>query len=217
MSDRNLPANLEVYSPLGGSILFLCTITCVSGNIIALKYFLAHRKTPSALSYIFISFNDLTTLVLLLPLELSLFTGTGYLRSPTGCSVWTFVWSISRRMTNFLVMWILACRIVTLMYQFKYLRAANIYIPTICYLVVLLIQGIVPIAVGGYTVESCDLTSSNSVFKTNSTVFKAAYFTVDVLEFALPIVADKFMVVSALVFIKSGTGFFAVFIEKQSI
>lgn len=210
MSDKSVAVNQASlgYSPLGGSILgtilCLCTLTCVSGNIIALKYFLSHRKTPSALSYIFISFNDLMILALLIPLQLSLFTGNSYLRSPTRCSIWAFVWTISRRMTNFLVMWILACRIVTLMYQFKYLRAANIYVPTLVYLALLTVQGTVPIATGGYSVECCDLTSSKPIFKSNNSIMKAAYFTMDVLEFALPVIADIFMVVSALVFIKSG-------------
>lgn len=196
------------YSTLGGVLLgvllSLCTLTCITGNIIALKYFLAHRKTPSALSYILISFNDVMLLVLLVPLQLALFTGTSHIRGPTGCSIWTFIWTISRRMTNFLVTWILACRIVTLMCQFKYLRAANIYIPTLCYLGLLTIQGVVPIAMGGYSGECGDLASGKSPLQTDNTVLAAVYFALDVSEFALPVIADVFMVVSALVFIKSG-------------
>ena len=210
MSNESSTSHQEMvgYSTLGGIILgvllSLCTLTCITGNIIALKYFLSHRKTPSAISYILISFNDLILLVLLVPLQLALFTGTSHIRGPTGCSIWTFIWTISRRMTNFLVTWILACRIVTLMYQFKYLRAANIYVPTLCYLAVLTIQGVVPIALGGYSGECGDLSSTKSSFQTSYSALEAVYLTLDVLEFVLPIIADVFMVVSALVFIKSG-------------
>jgi hypothetical protein len=114
-------------------------------------------------------------------------------------------------MTNFLIMWILACRIVTLMYQFKYLRATNIYIPTLCYLGLLTVQSVVPLFLGGYADERCHLMSTSSyrhgsVFL-SSYSFRAVYFTLDILEFALPVVADIFMVVSALIFIKSGTIF----------
>ena len=127
-----------------GVILTLLSLLSLVLNTVSLLYFLSHRRTPIALSYIFISLNDMLLLLLTSPLLVAMVTGCHpVLGAGTGCQVWGVVWTIARRISGFLVVWILACRTMTLMSQFKYVRAVNIYGPTASYLVLLVVQALV--------------------------------------------------------------------------
>ena len=191
--------------------LFICLVSlvCITGNILALRYFLAHRKTTSGLSYIFLASNDIATLLLLAPIQLSLICGASQIAgSPAACSTWAVLWCISRRLNNFVVMWVLGCRTVSLMSHFKYVRAVNIYGPMISYFALLLLQGLVPImSNGGYVMDEsvglCDWTY-NVLLVSNRTAVRALIVAVDITGFGGPVVADLTMIVSAVVFIKSG-------------
>ena len=192
-----------------GIIICLVTVTCIIGDILALHYFLKHRKTTSAVSYIFLASNDIVTLCLLAPLQVSLIVSFSESSSkPVACTTWAVLWCISRRLNNFTVMWVLGCKTISLMSHFKCVKVVNIYGPMLTYTMFLVAQGFVPIVMkGGYTRDVslglCDWTF-NSLVVSDKPPVKMLLVTLDVLQFGGPIIADIVMITSAVVFIKSG-------------
>ena len=134
---------------VGVTVLITISISLI-GNTVALFYFLSYRRKASALSYIFLSFNDLILLLLLLPVQLHQLLGPGIVLpwQPSLCTTWAVLWKLSRGMTHFSVMWILVCRFSTLVSQFRYLRPGDVILPTVVYGVLLAGQTLIPVVTG---------------------------------------------------------------------
>ena len=142
----------EHWDAILGTALLACSLIGIPGNVQALRYFLVRERTTSVSVYLCIVGCDLLTSLLTLPPAISLLRDRHALALavPTSCAVWGAGWTLTSRLSVFLVAVLSVTRVVALRRPFTPLQRHTVLTSILLYSVLLLgLSAVLPLTLGG--------------------------------------------------------------------
>lgn len=150
MSFKTMPhwlvRSLDIFN--GTIAVYIATFGALS-NVIALVFFNKSRKDLISMLYIAITFVDLITCILMIPIGVTDldFRKPHLFFNRFFCNGHGYLWNVTARLTVFLVMILSITRTVFLLFPFKIINKKTVVITIIVYAVIQCLQASVPFLV----------------------------------------------------------------------
>ena len=180
-----------IFWPFGGISVF-CFCIGLPINLFSLAYFVMRIKagpTYVCLLYIFMNIVDLLICLLCLPMAVTNFSGGKELFYSISflCSMWGYLWQILIRLSVFSVGLMSICRTISLSLPFLRLSKRYLFIPTIVYLVILMVLQSIPWWFNKSYFFMNSLCTWTLWFDVTSVEYKVLHILLVLLPFILPI------------------------------